>query len=258
MVTADVQRSSDFNQPANSRAVNGSRASMVSVRIVPVPRRTCDRSKRCASAARQRVRQVQRQAGPAQVGQRRPFEQRIGAGPDALGLRDIEHEPVGQVSQTVERFDRAAAPPHQRGQARQPQRRDRVVQICGREPRDRNRVLGDARHRRGVLPFGNQDGAHAARFAELLERVGGGDEPVGLADDDHGRGQRAGRTALAFAPVAHDARERDFDLRERDVVAAREQRVGNLAGARTHSVLQRRPSAFIISSASRGPHSPAS
>ena len=121
------------------------------------------------------------------------------------------------------------------------------------------RATGD-----GVLPFGDQDGADAARLAELLQRVGRGHEALRLADDDDGRGQGAGRAALAAPPVADEARQRDFDLRERDVLAARQQvggdaRLGPGSGlGRAHKVLQRRVSPAIISSASGGPHSPAS
>ena len=116
----------------------------------------------------------------------------------------------------------------------------------------------DARDRRRVLPLGDQDRADAARLAELLERVGRGDEPVGLADDDDGRGQRAAGPRLRGA-VADDARQRDLDLRERHVAAVGSRPSGILTAWRgAHSVLQRRPSAAIIASASRGPHSPAS
>src|SRR6185369_1421336 len=69
-------------------------------------------------------------------------------------------------------------------------------------------------------PLGDQDRSQANRLANLGQGVGGGLQTLGGADDDHGSRQRP-------------------------------------RGGR-HSVLQRRPSAASIASASAGPHSPAS
>ena len=161
--------------------------------------------------------------------------------------------------QIVQRFDGTAAPPHQRREARQPQCGDRVVEIARREAGDRDGGLGHAGHGRRVLSLGDENGPHAAHFAEMLERLRGIDQPIRFADDDDGRGEGACRPALAVPAVANDARQGGFDLRERDVLPVGQEARVHLGVARGHRVLQRRPpSAAIILSASVGPHSPAS
>ena len=98
----------------------------------------------------------------------------------------------------------------------------------------------------------------AAFVAEPLERVSGNDQPVWLPYDDDGRREGARRPAPAAVAISDDARQRHLDLGKRHVPPARQQAFGNVRLARSHSVLQRRPSAAIMASASRGPHSPAS
>ena len=86
---------------------------------------------KCASAARHRVSRVQRRSVRAGVA-------RSAAAP-APTLRPhpigVEDETVREVGQVVQRVERAAPPPHQRGQARQAQRGHGVVEISRRKAR---------------------------------------------------------------------------------------------------------------------------
>ena len=105
------------------------------------------------------------------------------ASPDLRRVVDVEHEPIREIGDAFERVERSAAPPYDRRQTRQPQRRDGVVVEAGRESEERDRVVGDPDRRRAFLAFGNENRPDAARLSDAIERGGRVGKPRGLADD---------------------------------------------------------------------------
>ena len=202
--------------------------------------------------ARQRASSADRSAPCAR-------SRRVGSRPRGVRVDGVEHQPVGETREIVERLDRSAAPPDERRQAGQPQRGDGVVEITAApDPRSRSRSRSRARSARYARPRRSGWPARRPLRRAARARRRRPTSRVGFADDDDGRGQGARRPALAAAAVADEARQRDFDLgrtarRARPAAGLRRRSAGA-----THSVLQRRPSAAIMASASRGPHSPAS
>src|SRR5262249_56623773 len=86
----------------------------------------------------------------------------------------------------VERVGGTAPPPHHRGQARQPQPRDRVVDEPGRQPVDADRRILVVRRGLRFRAFGDEDAAHASAVAQLVERGGRFVDALAAADDDDG------------------------------------------------------------------------
>ena len=151
----------------NSRAA--ARVARLDVRLSNGPRgsRTCGKSKRCASAARQRVSAVQRRSVSA-------------VRSNSASAR--AHTASGSSASSTSRSARSASPSSDSGepprhqtsgrQAGQAQRRDGVVQVARRQPVERNRVSRSRAPRGdGLRPLGDQDGADAdARRAARARR----------------------------------------------------------------------------------------
>ncbi len=140
------------------------------------PRSTAPRKLRRALPHLRQIEEVRdrrapaRQARPAQIGERRALEQACRRCPAGIGSSASRTRRSARLGQIVERLDRSAAPPDHRGQARQPERRDRIVEEPRRQPRDRDRVLGDARDRRGVRPL-RRSGSPARRPTRRAARA---------------------------------------------------------------------------------------
>src|SRR5262249_27734291 len=100
-----------------------------------------------------------------------------------------------------ERVGGTAPPPHHRGQARQPQPRDRVVDEPGRQPVDADRRILLVRRGLRFRAFGDEDAAHASAVAQLVERGGRFVDALAAADDDHGGHARV-HSALQGRPSA--------------------------------------------------------
>ena len=167
------------------------------------------------------------QPRPADVGQR---------GARRRASRPCGHTSSGASTSSTRRSARSArsssasiGPPRHHTSAGRLDRRSAATALLrkrGAQPGDEACAVDPGR-RRGVLPFGDRDAASPGQSTRQPrpERVGGGLQTLAVPTD-------------------------------RPRLCPRVRRRGS--GRLGHSVLQRRPSAAIIASASAGPHSPAS
>ena len=183
------------------------------------------------------------QPGPAEIGDRGVFRQWECARPHGRGVLRIENHPVGKIGNPFEHFRIATSPPDRRGQAREPERRDRVVQVIRAQLFQRNRMTHDTHRWRRVRAVRDQDRADAD-VGHLLDRIRRFGEPLVRTDDDdrresaHARAPacpRRGRSGSAPVrcprrvlpcPAAGAIRLRIQSQRPPATAVARHQRVG--------------------------------
>ena len=209
---------------------------------ISMPRRsTSGMSKKWAISARQRVSRVQRRSLTDVRSAR--FSTDVPHLPRILG---IEHEPIRKRGQALRACRRLpAAPPHERRQARQPQRRDRVVQVVGAQTFERHRMtaprarLARGCRRRRSGPRGRRrPSAHSTACAASVSRA------WRTRDDD-----RRGERGACGAPRVARSMPRRAPPRCPQKLTSTPSGQQRLA----HNVLHRRPSRAISASASGRP-----
>ena len=227
-------------QPRDAPSASRRRAAPRPGRRPRSSRRRIDRARSCGPAAgRTDARPTRASASrPSSAGRSARCGRRAcGAWPRPVRPVGVEHQPIGEGARR-RAPRRAAAPPDQRRQARQPQRRHGVVRVTRRQAGRRARPARCAPLRRS---------GWRARRPRLRAPRRGTSRSLPTTITVRGRlrrrpsrparGPRPARVALPDQPLA-------IRLADRSLTA--------------HNVLQRRPSPAIIASASGGPHSPAS